>query len=214
WEVLLGCAVPRDGQKGPRGAQIVAEVLHCPRPERGWRRSWSRGGAPAGGARRVPVAVATAPALRPSRCRPEDTRRASACLITSFWASRTQISSSPVEEVLPSRSAEKCLVSEDAPNGVEAAGMQVVLVPDGHLHRELTTKATIVLASLQDISPSCSDAAPGVRGAPCPSCACAAPGLALPPLREPQPSTQQRLTPALPCKQSSRPQDSCLSLKS
>ncbi|XP_014384309.1 PREDICTED: pseudouridine-5'-phosphatase [Myotis brandtii] len=56
----------------------------------------------------------------------------------------------------PSLSHLQCLVFEDAPNGVEAAlaaGMQVVMVPDGNLRRELTTKATLVLASLQDFQP-------------------------------------------------------------
>lgn len=51
---------------------------------------------------------------------------------------------------------DQCLVFEDAPNGVEAAltaGMQVVMVPDENLSRDFTTKATVVLSSLQDLQP-------------------------------------------------------------
>ncbi|XP_072935567.1 probable pseudouridine-5'-phosphatase [Epargyreus clarus] len=50
----------------------------------------------------------------------------------------------------------KCLVFEDSPHGVTAgikAGMQVVMVPDPHLDKKLTTHATIVLPSLAKFQP-------------------------------------------------------------
>ncbi|CAH3861092.1 probable pseudouridine-5'-phosphatase [Pieris brassicae] len=50
----------------------------------------------------------------------------------------------------------KCLVFEDSPHGVTAgisAGMQVVMVPDPHLNKMLTTHATIVLPTLAKFQP-------------------------------------------------------------
>ena len=49
---------------------------------------------------------------------------------------------------------QKCLVFEDAPNGVIAAnkaGMQCIMVPDEHITPEQTLHATEVLKSLQDV---------------------------------------------------------------
>lgn len=51
---------------------------------------------------------------------------------------------------------EKCLVFEDAPNGVRAAcaaGMQSVMVPEDYVSDELRKGATIVLKSLADFKP-------------------------------------------------------------
>ncbi|XP_058801206.1 pseudouridine-5'-phosphatase-like isoform X2 [Phymastichus coffea] len=50
----------------------------------------------------------------------------------------------------------KCLVFEDAPNGVQAAidaGCQAVMVPDEALPEKYTEKATLVLKSLMEFKP-------------------------------------------------------------
>lgn len=50
-------------------------------------------------------------------------------------------------------SPDKCLVFEDAPNGVQAAlqaGMQVIMVPDENIPMELRQNATLTVSAIDE----------------------------------------------------------------